>query len=188
MELSCLPVSLFPLFFNGELSISEWARLGRDLGLEAIVALVTEPDLVGAEELVVTFLLHHVGEGVVSVGNRRQDLFDHGAVSAAKSALESHCRQLAMEFAKLRSGVTVNAIAPGWTRTERVEELMTARAKANGTTPEEELKKQSAAIPFGRMGEPDEFADALVWLASPRASYVHGVVLPVDGGTIKASL
>jgi 3-oxoacyl-[acyl-carrier protein] reductase len=85
-------------------------------------------------------------------------------------------------------GIRVNAIAPGWTRTERVEELMAARAKANGTTPEEELKKQSAAIPFARMGEPGEFADALVWLASPRASYVHGIVLPVDGGTIKASL
>jgi 3-oxoacyl-[acyl-carrier protein] reductase len=85
-------------------------------------------------------------------------------------------------------GIRVNAIAPGWTRTERVEELMAARARANGTTPEEELKKQAAAIPFGRMGEPDEFADALVWLASPRASYVHGSVLPVDGGTIKASL
>jgi 3-oxoacyl-[acyl-carrier protein] reductase len=85
-------------------------------------------------------------------------------------------------------GIRVNAIAPGWTRTERVEELMAARAKANGTTPEEELKKQAAAIPFGRMGKPDEFADALVWLASPRASYVHGIVLPVDGGTIKASL
>ncbi len=85
-------------------------------------------------------------------------------------------------------GIRVNAIAPGWTRTERVEELMAARAAANGTTPEEELKKQAAAIPFGRVGEPGEFADALVWLASPRASYVHGVVLPVDGGTIKATL
>ncbi len=85
-------------------------------------------------------------------------------------------------------GIRVNAIAPGWTRTERVLEIMESRAKANGTTPAEELKKQAAAIPFGRLGEPDEFADALVWLASPRASYVHGVVLPVDGGTIKASL
>jgi 3-oxoacyl-[acyl-carrier protein] reductase len=85
-------------------------------------------------------------------------------------------------------GIRVNAIAPGWTRTERVMEIMESRAKANGTTPEEELKKQAAAIPFGRVGEPDEFADALVWLASPRASYVHGSVLPVDGGTIKASL
>jgi 3-oxoacyl-[acyl-carrier protein] reductase len=85
-------------------------------------------------------------------------------------------------------GIRVNAIAPGWTRTERVLEIMESRAKANGTTPEDELKKQAAAIPFGRVGEPDEFADALVWLASPRASYVHGIVLPVDGGTIKASL
>ena len=85
-------------------------------------------------------------------------------------------------------GIRVNAIAPGWTRTERVLEIMESRTKANGTTPEEELKKQAAAIPFGRVGEPDEFADALVWLASPRASYVHGIVLPVDGGTIKASL
>jgi len=85
-------------------------------------------------------------------------------------------------------GIRVNAIAPGWTRTERVKELMQGRAAANHTTVEEELKKQAAAIPFGRVGEPDEFADALVWLASPRASYVHGIVLPVDGGTIKASL
>jgi 3-oxoacyl-[acyl-carrier protein] reductase len=85
-------------------------------------------------------------------------------------------------------GIRVNAIAPGWTRTERVEELMAARAKTNNTSPDEELKKQAAAIPFGRMGEPGEFADALVWLASPRASYVHGIVLPVDGGTIKATL
>ena len=85
-------------------------------------------------------------------------------------------------------GVRVNAIAPGWTKTERVDEIMTARAQRNGTTPEHEASRQIAEIPMGRMGVPDEFADALVWLASPRASYVHGIVLPVDGGTIKASL
>ena len=85
-------------------------------------------------------------------------------------------------------GIRINAIAPGWTRTERVEEIMESRARANGTSAEEEMKKQATAIPFGRLGEPAEFADALVWLASPRASYVHGIVLPVDGGTIKASL
>lgn len=85
-------------------------------------------------------------------------------------------------------GIRVNAIAPGWTETERVVELMQGRAQVNGTTPEDEMRKITAAIPFGRMGRPDEFADALVWLASPRASYVHGIVLPVDGGAIKASL
>jgi 3-oxoacyl-[acyl-carrier protein] reductase len=85
-------------------------------------------------------------------------------------------------------GIRVNAIAPGWTKTERVNEIMQARALRNGTTPEQEAARQIAEIPMGHMGEPDEFADALVWLASPRASYVHGIVLPVDGGTIKASL
>jgi 3-oxoacyl-[acyl-carrier protein] reductase len=85
-------------------------------------------------------------------------------------------------------GVRVNAIAPGWTKTERVDEIMIARAQRNGTTPELEAARQIAEIPMGRMGTPDEFADVLVWLASPRASYVHGIVLPVDGGTIKASL
>ncbi len=85
-------------------------------------------------------------------------------------------------------GIRVNAIAPGWTKTERVDEIMQARAQRNGTTPEQEAARQIVEIPLGRMGVPDEFADALVWLASPRASYVHGVVLPVDGGTIKASL
>lgn len=85
-------------------------------------------------------------------------------------------------------GIRINAIAPGWTLTERVQEIMQGRAAANGTTVEEELKKQTAAIPFQRMGDPNEFADALVWLASPRASYVHGIVLPVDGGSIKSPL
>jgi 3-oxoacyl-[acyl-carrier protein] reductase len=85
-------------------------------------------------------------------------------------------------------GIRVNAIAPGWTKTERVDEIMAARAQRNGSTPEQEAARQIAEIPLGRMGVPDEFADALVWLASPRASYVHGIVLPVDGGTIKASL
>lgn len=85
-------------------------------------------------------------------------------------------------------GIRINAIAPGWTATERVAELMQGRAAANGTTVEEETRKVTASIPFGRMGEPGEFADALVWLASPRASFVHGTVLPVDGGSIKSAL
>ena len=85
-------------------------------------------------------------------------------------------------------GIRVNAIAPGWTLTERVEEIMQARSKRSGASVDEEKAKQTVEIPLGRMGSPDEFADALVWLASPRASFVHGVTLPVDGGITKGSL
>jgi 3-oxoacyl-[acyl-carrier protein] reductase len=45
-----------------------------------------------------------------------------------------------------------------------------------------------AGIPFGRLGTPEEFANATVFLASPAASYITGVTLPIDGGTIRASL
>jgi 3-oxoacyl-[acyl-carrier protein] reductase len=95
-------------------------------------------------------------------------------------------KTMAIELAP--SGIRVNAVAPGWTTTERVTELLAARAKANGTTMEHEQDKVIAGIPFGRMGKPDEFANATVFLASPAASYITGVTLPIDGGTIRASL
>lgn len=85
-------------------------------------------------------------------------------------------------------GVRFNSILPGWTATERVTELMTARANANKTTVEEEIRKQSAQSPLGRMGQPEEFARAAAFLVSPAASYITGVMLQVDGGMYKGSL
>jgi 3-oxoacyl-[acyl-carrier protein] reductase len=79
-------------------------------------------------------------------------------------------------------GIRVNGICPGWTRTERVEQLLRDRAERSGTAPEEEAAKISAAIPLGRMGTPEEFAAAAVFLLSPAASYITGVSLLVDGG------
>ncbi len=86
------------------------------------------------------------------------------------------------------AGIRVNAVAPGWTLTERVTELLSARAKASVTTPEAEAAKIVAETPLGRMGQPKEFANATVFLASPAASYITGVTLPIDGGAIRASL
>lgn len=80
------------------------------------------------------------------------------------------------------SGIRVNGICPGWTRTARVDQLLRDRAGRNSTTPEEEAAKTEAAIPLGRMGTPEEFAAAAAFLVSPAASYVTGVSLLVDGG------
>ena len=85
-------------------------------------------------------------------------------------------------------GIRFNSILPGWTETERVTELMTARATANKSTVEEETRRQSAQSPLGRLGQPQEFANAAAFLVSPAASYITGVMLNVDGGMYKGTL
>jgi len=81
--------------------------------------------------------------------------------------------------------IRFNSILPGWTLTERVENLMKFRAENNKTTVEEEVAKQNAEIPLGRMAQPEEFARVAVFLVSPAASYVNGVMVNVDGGIVK---
>ena len=85
-------------------------------------------------------------------------------------------------------GIRFNSILPGWTRTERIQQLMKARAEAHGTTVEEEIHKQSLESPLGRMATPEEFANAAVFLVSPAAAYITGLMLTVDGGMYKGTL
>lgn len=82
-------------------------------------------------------------------------------------------------------GIRFNSILPGWTETERVESLLETRAKSNNSTRDEEYKKQTAEIPLGRMGKPEEFANVAVFMVSPAASYLTGIMLNVDGGVVK---
>ncbi len=95
-------------------------------------------------------------------------------------------KSLALELGA--EGIRFNSILPGWTETERVTELMTARATANNSTVGEETKKQSEQSPLGRLGQPAEFANAAAFLVSPAASYITGVMLNVDGGMYKGTL
>ncbi len=85
-------------------------------------------------------------------------------------------------------GVRVNSINPTWTLTQRVEELMADRAQREGTTPEEETQKLADEIPLRRVGTLEEFGQAIAWLASPAASFIHGHALMFDGGAVKAPL
>jgi len=84
-------------------------------------------------------------------------------------------------------GIRFNSILPGWTETERVHDLMEDRARRAGTTVEEEIAKQAASSPTGRMATPQEFANVATFLCSPAASYLTGVMLPVDGGMYKGT-
>ena len=95
-------------------------------------------------------------------------------------------KSLALELGV--DGIRVNSILPAWTETERVTDLMAFRAKNNDTTIEEETRKQASESPLGRMGQPEEFANPAVFLLSPAASYITGVMLPVDGGFYKGTL
>ena len=84
-------------------------------------------------------------------------------------------------------GIRFNSLLPGWTETERVESLLETRALSSGTTAEEEYRKQTAEIPLGRMARPEEFANVAVFLVSPAASYLTGIMLNVDGGVVKGT-
>jgi 3-oxoacyl-[acyl-carrier protein] reductase len=106
--------------------------------------------------------------------------------NSIRAATVGLTKSLALELGK--DGIRFNSILPGWTETERVGELMTARATANRSTVEAETKKQSGESPLGRMGRPEEFAAAAVFLVSPAASYITGVMLNVDGGMYKGTL
>ncbi|WP_427157636.1 SDR family oxidoreductase [Aliinostoc sp. HNIBRCY26] len=78
--------------------------------------------------------------------------------------------------------IRVNSILPGWTYTERVDELINARMAKTGQTKAAEIAQINANIPLRRMGTPEEFANVAVFLCSPAASFVNGVMLQVDGG------
>ncbi|MDH5506949.1 MAG: SDR family oxidoreductase [Anaerolineae bacterium] len=84
-------------------------------------------------------------------------------------------------------GIRFNSILPAWTETERIEELLQQRAAAKGTSVEEEKAAQTQLSALGRMGKPQEFANAAVFLVSPAAAFITGVMLTVDGGMYKGT-
>ena len=106
--------------------------------------------------------------------------------NSVRAAVTGLARTLANEVAPF--GVTVNNVLPGYTRTQRVDELAKRRATQSGTSVEEAVAVWEREIPMGRLGDPREFAAAVAFLASDRASYITGTSLPVDGGWIRSLL
>ena len=100
----------------------------------------------------------------------------------ARSGLAAYLKTLAAETAG--DGVTVNMVLPGRIATDRLASLDQAAAQRQGITTDEVANRSRATIPIGRYGLPEEFADAVAFLASDRATYITGEQLRVDGGLI----
>ena len=103
--------------------------------------------------------------------------------NALRASVHGMAKTISAELAK--DGIRVNAVQPGRIATERVAQIDADLAKRQGTTPETIRKRyEENTIPIGRYGRPEEFAAAVVFIASPRASYITGVSLQVDGGML----
>ena len=98
---------------------------------------------------------------------------------AANAALMLMSAGMAAAYGPM--GVRVNAVNPGATHTERLQSGMQATARMQNITPEEALALATRKVPLGRLAQPEEVANVVVFLASDRASYVTGVVLTMDG-------
>ena len=104
--------------------------------------------------------------------------------NSLRAGLTGFARTLANEVAA--EGITVNNILPGYTRTERLDELAEMMADKQGISPDQFRSKWEMEIPMGRLGEPREFAALAAFLVSERASYITGTSIPVDGGWIRS--
>jgi 3-oxoacyl-[acyl-carrier protein] reductase len=113
----------------------------------------------------------------------KQPVTDLVLSNAVRTAVVGLVKSLANEFGK--DGILVNNVGPGFTATDRLKELAKARSSATGKPEQEFLDAWAADAPVKRLGDPREFADTVVWLASERASYVTGQTVLVDGGMYK---
>jgi 3-oxoacyl-[acyl-carrier protein] reductase len=105
-----------------------------------------------------------------------------GLSNALRLSLVGWSKTLAREVA--RDGITANIILPGRIATDRIRFLDEAKAKREGRPVEAVTAESTGSIPIGRYGSPEEYADAVAFLASNRASYITGSVIRVDGGLI----
>jgi 3-oxoacyl-[acyl-carrier protein] reductase len=110
----------------------------------------------------------------------RQPVSDLIYSNVIRAGVVGLVKSLSNEFGK--DGITVNNVAPGYTATQRLRDLLQKRARELEISEEEYASQLSADVPLQRLGKPEEIADAIVWLASDRASYITGQTLLVDGG------
>ncbi len=114
----------------------------------------------------------------------KQPIEGLGVSNTIRGAVANWSKTLAGELGPF--GITVNNVLPGSTMTGRLEEIATANAAKTGAEPAAIFENWKKEIPLRRIAEPSEVAAAVAFLASPAASYISGINLPVDGGRTKS--
>ncbi len=107
-----------------------------------------------------------------------------GVSNTVRAAVAAWAKTLSREIGP--DGITVNNVLPGFTATDRLDNLIAGRAEKSGQSENEVADGMRAGVPMGRFASPEEIAHAVAFLASPAASYITGVSLAVDGGRLNS--
>lgn len=116
----------------------------------------------------------------------KQPIADLIYSNSVRMAVVGLVKSLANEFGK--DGILVNNVGPGFTATARLKELAGMRARAAGISEQDLFDHWASDTALKRVGQPEELADTVVWLASERASNITGQTILVDGGSYKGAL
>jgi len=103
-----------------------------------------------------------------------------GVSNTIRGAMASWAKTLATELGP--HGITVNNVLPGYTKTQRLDQILGDRAKTTGKSEDEIAKTMLSTVPLGRFAESAEIASVIAFLATPAAGYINGINVPVDGG------
>ena len=157
----------------------------------------------GTEEFINTFnqhlicnhiLVQAIYPGMITSGYGRiinvistsvkQPLPNLGVSNTIRGAVASWSKTLANELGEY--GITVNNVLPGATNTIRLQGIAEAKSEKTGESVAEIFEEMASESPMKRIAQPEEIASAIAFLASPDASYINGINLPVDGGRTKS--
>ncbi len=154
------------------LTADEW-RKAVDLNLMSVVHLC---------KAVIPHMQRHRWGRIVTITSIsvKQPIADLVLSNSVRAAVVGLVKSLSNEFGK--DGILVNNVAPGYTATERLQELAQVRALAAGSSPQHICDSWAAETPVKRLGTPEEIANVILWLASEQASYVTGQTILADGG------
>lgn len=135
----------------------------------------------------VRLVLPHLVDGarivLLGAASAKQPSMHQSPSNAAKAALANLTRSLAEELAPRK--IAVNCVSPGRILSSRRRERLIAEAAGRGKSPEAALKEDAVDVPLGRLGDPAEVAAVVVFLASPRAAFITGQSIFVDGGLVR---